>query len=244
MISHNASLIEKVFSDLFLAWDDGGRQLVSLPVRYPSGALATLEIAIGKTHVHVSDLGLGLHEAESLCTETGYNRFATLEAGRNGLRFDGHAITARDIPTAHAAAALTLVANASVNAAAAAIRADADRREAANLNVIFDKVRMAFPSAHIHKTIEISGGKTSWVAHNVVDLRNNRMAVYEPVSRHAISISTKFLMFSDLSDRPDLTLNAVFDGTENLDPKALMLRDVANIISVEDSVDTYRSKAA
>lgn len=201
-----------------------------------------MELSLGKAHVHISDMGLGRLEAESLCEDTTYNRFAVIEASKFGLHFDGHAITAIEVPIEQASGALTAVANASAVAALSAIRSDAEKREAANLNIIFDKVRLAFPSAHVHRTIEISGGKISWVAHNVVDLRDNRMAVYEPVSRHTNSISSKFLMFSDLHEREDLTLNAVFDSVENLDPKALMLRDVANLISVSDSIDTFRRK--
>lgn len=84
----------------------------------------------------------------------------------------------------------------------------------------------------------------SWDVHNVVDLRDNRKAIFEPVRPNGISISSKFTMFSDLVSRPDLSLNAVVADPMNLEPKAQMLKEVANIIGAEDSVEIYRLKAS
>ncbi len=59
------------------------------------------------------------------------------------------------------------------------------------------------------------------------------------------SISSKFLMFSDLreSGAEGHSLNAVIDDEKNLDAKARMVGDVANIIRLDASDDVFRQYA-
>lgn len=237
-------IVEKALSGLIYAWREGERQFVSVPVQYPSGALCTVEISTGKTHAHVSDLGAGHAEADILCDDTSFPRFAQQQAAKRGLKTDGHSIHIEDVAEGMLVSAIIAVANASAAAAHAAITNDGERREEVRKNVIFQKVRLAFPDASVSRSLEVPGGRAIWTAHNVVHLRNNRLAIFEPVTSHQNSISSKFLMFSDLSQRQEVLLNAVFSDPRKLSPKAQMLKEVANIVGVDDSLDDYRLRVA
>lgn len=239
-----AQIVEKALAGLTFAWREGERQFVSVPVQYPSGALCTVEISTGKTHAHITDMGAGYAEADMLCDDTSFPRFAQQQAARRGLKTDGHSIHIEDISEGMLVSAIIAVANASAAAAHAAISNDSERREEAQKNVIFQKVRLAFPDANVSRILEVAGGRALWTAHNVVHLRDDRMAIFEPVTSHQNSISSKFLMFSDLSLREGISLNAVFSDPRTLSPKAQMLKEVANIVGVDDSLEAYRLRAA
>ncbi|UWR36174.1 hypothetical protein [Sulfitobacter sp. W074] len=237
-------IANEALQGLTFTWADGERQLVSLPVQYPSGALTTMEISVGEREVVISDMGMGLWEAEQLCPDTGYRKIAEAEARRHGLKFDGHAVLALRLPIGSLAAGLIAVANASAKSAATAVLNDAVRRESKRQEIVYNRVRMAFPDSNVHREISIHGERADWDVHNVVDLRNNRKLIFEPVANHSGSVSAKFLMFSDLGRRSDVTLHAVFADTKHLDPKAQMIREVAKVIGEEDDVEVYRLAAA
>jgi hypothetical protein len=239
-----AQIVEKALAGLTYAWRDGDRHFVSVPVQYPSGALCTVEISTGKNHAHLSDMGAGFAEADMLCEETSFPRFAQQQAAKRGLKFDGHTIHIEDVAEGMLVAAVIAVANASAAAAHAAIANDGERREEMRKNIIFQKVRLAFPDANVSRVLDVAGVRATWTAHNVVHLRNDRLAIFEPVTGHQNSISSKFLMFSDLLQRGSLSLNAVFSDPRKLSPKAQMLKEVANVVGVEDSIEVYRLKVA
>jgi hypothetical protein len=237
-------LAKEALDSLSHAWIDGGKNLVSLPVQYPSGGMVTIEVSAGKHHVHLSDMGMGLWEAQQLCSESSFHKFAEAEARRRGIKFDGHAVLALDLPLASLAAGLLAVANASAHAAAAAVLTDATKKDEARKDAVFNRVRLAFPSFHVHKALHIQGSRAEWDVHNVVDLSDNRKIVFEPVSNHAGSVSAKFLMFSDLGNRKELSLQAVFSNPHELDPKSQMIRDVARVIGESDDLEIYKMAAA
>lgn len=233
----------EAIKSLSQTWREGDAQNVSLPVQYPSGALTVVQVTLGRTQAHLSDMGAGLWEAEQLCPDTGYAKHAEREAAKRGLRFDGHAVLALEIPISAMAAGLIAVANASAQAASAAVLADSEKRTANRRDEIFERVRFAFPAAHVSKELELPGERATWQAHNVVSLKDNRKAVFEPVSNHTQSISSKFLMLSDLAKRPELILNAVFPNRSTIDPKGQMLREVAAILGETDEIERYQAAA-
>lgn len=234
--------VEAALRDLASVWDEDGRVILAVPVRYPSGATAALEVSGGTSEVWISDRGFGLLEAEMIGAEGSFATAAKVEAARHGIDFDGHSIFAARVPIDQIAVGIVAVANASSAAATEAIRA-ASVRKAQDLNeAIFDRLQRIFPDQHISRKVNIAGDKVEWEAHNVVML-GDRRAIFEPVLPSAGSISAKFLMFSDLAKRPNLRLNAVVEDAAKLGNKGLMLRDVAKVIESSAPVQLYRDAA-
>lgn len=236
-------IVEDALRALSHAWREGEQQFISVPVMYPSGALCTVQVSSGKHSAQVSDMSAGFIEAETLCQDSSFTSIVKGEAKRLGLKTDGRTIYTDEVTGGQLAAAIILVANASASVARAAVAHDADRREDFRSDVILDKLHIAFPAANVTRQLEVFGARAQWSVHNVVHLPDDRMAIFEPASMHQNSVSAKFLMFTDLVQRRDLSLNVVFRNPAKLDPKAQMLREVANVIGVDDAAEVYRSKA-
>ena len=234
--------VEAALRELTPVWEDAGRLMLSVPVRYPSGALAAVEVAGGRDTVWLSDRGFGLMEAEMMGAESSFSAAGKEAASHYGIRFDGHSIFAAEVPVDQIATGIIMVANASAEAATDAIRRETARRADEKNEAIFEKLHRAFPGAAILRTLEIAGERSEWKAHNVVRI-GDRMSVFEPVTASPQSISAKFLMFSDLKKRPNVRLNAVVDDLSKLGSKGQMLTDVANILETGAPTERYREVA-
>lgn len=231
--------VENSLQQIFTPTADDEAVILPVPVQYPSGSLASLEITGGADTAWISDRGLGYLEAEMMGADASYSRIARHEAEARGVSFDGRAIFALKLPLDQLAAGIVAVANASVFAAAETIRFEQDKKVHESNQRIFERVQRAFPDADVTLQMEIDGGRSSWTVHNVVQLPG-RTGIFEPTTQHQASISAKFLMFSDLSSRQSLSLNAVMRDPKNLDAKGQMLRDVANIIAIDDPISAYQ----
>ena len=97
---------------------------------------------------------------------------------------------------------------------------------------------------HVHEAVILPGERATWKAHNVVELHRGRYAVFEPVSKHANSISSKFLMLSDLFKNSNLRLNAVFESLNDIDPKAQIIGEVAHLMGADEPVEIYQANVA
>lgn len=239
MTSAVRTAVESALRDLTPIWQDDGRIMLSVPVRYPSGALAAIEVAGGQGIAWISDRGFGRIEAEMCGADSSYEAAGRAAAAGHGVEFDGHHVFAAKLPLSQIGAGIVAVANASVIAAGEAIRAEAEKRLNAQNEVIQRKLREAFPDAKVTPKLKIPGERAEWEAHNVVHL-GDRLAVFESVSPSPQSISSKFLMFSDLAQRPNTSLNAVVDDVSKLGGKGMMLMDVAHLIEAGAPAESYR----
>lgn len=238
----NRNLLGKVESALrsvFNPRDVDGVVTLSVPVQYPSGSLASIEVAGGLETVWISDRGMGFFEAENMGADLSYGRFAQAEADQRGISFDGRSVFALKLPVNQLAAGIIAVANGSAAAAVATIRYEQEKKLQEGNRKVYEKVKQAFPEADVTHQLEVDGARTSWVVHNVVRIKN-RTGIFEPATNHPASVSSKFLMFSDLSARQSISLNVVVRNPKELDARGQMLRDVAQIISVDAPVEIYR----
>lgn len=210
---------------------DAERARISVPVIYPSGASSTVEVSVNGDKCFVSDMGVGYSEAFLSNASEFYDHQAKQAAARFGIGYDGDSIFALWAPLDKVEAAIVMVANASVQAASLAILKAAEDRDVRRNNELYDRVRTIFKTADVQKSAEIAGKNTKWNAHNVVFLPAGRVAVFEFVSPHANSVSSKFMMFSDLSvsERPP-ALVSVVKSLETIGAKGNMLADVSDII--------------
>lgn len=219
--------------------DRDGQVILSVPVQYPSGSLAAVEVSGGSENVWVSDQGFGFFEAEMLGADDRYPQTAKIEAQMRGVKFDGRSVFAIKVPISQVAAAIIAVANASVASAVEAVRAERDHVISEQNQFIFEKVKSAFPSADVIKLMDVSGARSPWRVHNVVRIAD-KIAIFEPVVMHPTSISAKYLMFSDLAAKHVGKLNAVVSDPSSMKPKGQMLRDVASVIGVDADISAYQ----
>ena len=115
-----------------------------------------------------------------------------------------------------------------------------EEKEKQKNHELFERVRSIFGAAAVAKTAELKGRDAAWEAHNVVLLNDHRRAVFEFVSENTNSISSKFLMFSDLSKvKDEFSLNTVVKSVEKLGGKGAMLADVSNILDISSPEAEY-----
>lgn len=213
-----------------------GKVSVSLPVMYPSGATAVVEIERNDDKYWVSDMGYGLVEAEMSGGQTFYGRIASRVAEDFGVGFDGNAVFALWVSSSRLEAAITCVANASNRACSEAILQATEAKSRRQNEKIFERMRGVFGERSVARSADIIGKHAHWEAHNVVVFPNRHRAIFEHMTAHTTSVSTKFLMFSDIkSADEDISLNAMVRDLNALDEKGQMIGDVANILSLTAS---------
>lgn len=246
MTSHHTPLLETVraaMASLQQLSAAGGRVMLTVPVQYPSGSMAVIEIEANGSNCWLSDMGMGLYEAEYVSAEKSFLRAAKNAAKHFGVGFDGHAIFALEVPLDRVAGGVVAVANASARAAIEAVQLEAAKRVESKCAEVFERLVKIFPDARVERDAEIRGDHATWDAHNVVRLPN-RTALFEPMGHHAQSVSAKFQMMSDLKRLPNLSLNVVVENPDGLDDRGRMIDAVATIIRADAPDNTFRKLAA
>lgn len=208
-----------------------GRTVMNVPVMYPSGATTTVEIEMNGGNCWVSDMGHGLVEAEYMGAQGFYTKSAKDVASQHGVQFDGNSIFALWVPVARLEAAIVCVANSSCQAAQSAILSASEQKATKKNDEIFERIKAVFGKSIVSKSVEIQGRHAHWDAKNVVIFPDRRKAVFEFMTSNPNSVSSKFLMFSDILKADDgVSLNAVVSKASKLNSKGQMIADVANVI--------------
>jgi len=236
--------VHKALSRIAAVRGMDGRLVIDVPVMYPSGATAVVEVERNNDKYWVSDMGHGLVETEFVAAQDFYASAAKKIADEFAVQFDGHSMFALWVPEGRLEAAIVCVANASNQAASEAIRSASEAKGRKENEKIFDRIRSVFGSKMVIKTADIAGRHAHWDAHNVVVFPNRQKAIFEAMSLHANSVSSRFLMFSDIRAADEtVSLNAMVKDIETLDEKAQMVGDVANIVAMSATDEDIRKYA-
>jgi len=223
---------------------DGESARLTVPAIYPSGASASVEITINGDKCFVSDIGLGHMEAEFQGAEDFYAASARNAAQRFGVGFDGFSVFASWASMDRIESAISLVANASTQAAASALFSAEREKDRRVQEQIYDKISGIFGPNLVNKTMDISGRDATWTAHNVVAFPNRSLVVFEFVRESQNSVANKFMMFSDLAKIDNgPTLNSVVKSLDRIGKKGSMLADVSNVIELTANDEAFRRLA-
>ncbi|MDE2444993.1 MAG: hypothetical protein KGO94_02370 [Alphaproteobacteria bacterium] len=224
---------------------DGERARVAVPVLYPSGSSAAVEVVFNAGKCFVTDLALGQMEAEMQGASNFYGDAAKKSVQRFGVGYDGLSIFAIWASLDKIESAIVSVANASVFAASNAIYKAVTEKEKRKNEELFEKIVRVFGKNDVVKDDEVIGRDAVWPAHNIVSLRNNRKAIFEYITPHQNSISGKYMMFSDLAKLEDkYSLTSVVNSIDSLGPKGAMLAEVSEVIQLAASDTEYLKRAA
>ena len=239
-----ADRIRESVSRLMTIRHEGEGFRVSVPVLFPSGSGSAVEVIPGKDTAFVSDMGLGHFEAEFGGVSEHYDNQAKKAAEQFGVGYDGYGIFAIEVPLNRIEGGIAAIANASVRAASAALLRGAEEKDRRQNDEVYDKISRIFGQNMIAKSVEVQGVRDVWPAHNVVMFPTGERAVFEFVSAHRSSISSKFLMFSDLAGAGfPFALNAVVQKRASMPAAGAMLENVGNVVELAASDDIYRQYA-
>ena len=243
-VTNHSDIVKKALDRIASISDIDGRLMVSVPVMYPSGATSTVEVQINRDKCWVSDQGFGHVEAEYLGASEHYAKAAKCAAEEFGVNFDGNAVFALWVPKQRLESAIICVSNASNRAASDAIRTASEQTASRRNDEVFHRIRSIFGPQYVAKSAEIKGRHDTWAASNVVHLPDNHQAIFEYMTPHPSSASNKFFMFSDIKKlSEDISLNVVVTSLSRLSAKSQIVGDVANILELNSSEDSYRKYA-
>jgi hypothetical protein len=211
---------------------EGERAQVTVPAVYPSGAGSCVDIVLNGDKCFVSDMALGQTEAEMFGATDFYDNAAKAASSRYSVGYDGLSVFAFWASIDNVESAISLVATASVAAATAAIMRASEEKERRTHSELYERVTHIFGEAKVAKIMELTGRDATWTAHNVVRTNDEgHIAVFEFVSDSTLSVSSKFLMFSDLAKKKGkFSLNSVVSDISRVKGKTAMLADVSQIL--------------
>lgn len=231
--------LERAISRLMPLSGSGDRAKIAVPILYPSGSSAAVEIMINAGKCFVSDLALGQMESEMHGADSFYDAAARKAASHYHVGYDGLSIFATWAAIDNIESAILGVSNASVFAATSAIYKAVEDKERKRNDAVYDKVVRVFGAPHVARHAEIAGLNASWEAHNVVTFPQGKLGVFEFVSANQNSIASKFMMFSDLAKLENrYALTSVVSSITGMGSKAGMLQDVSEVLQI-DADDTY-----
>lgn len=180
--------------------------IVSMPLRYPSGASVVLEITAQKERCFVSDRGGGFQEAELFGASRYFKGEAQRVADRAGIRFDGRDMFVAEVPRQVVRGAMIAVANCSAEATSAAAMKLAERADRDARDDLYVRLVSLYRTRDVQKDPEFQGATTKWRVSVAVLGVPRRPAFFEPVSGayiSAVGTASKFNDFAGIEAPPD-----------------------------------------
>ena len=193
-----AATVEAAARSLLLIRHSGEVSRVALPIFYPSGAAATVEVTQNGVQFLISDAELAYREAELIGAENLFIRNATPVAEQFGIEAGKRGFTV-SASVEQLAGAMADVAAASVQVAHRICERVAQRSEAAITARLYERLVAVFGAKKVVPGAEIAGASShTWRISALVHVGGKEMA-FETVSNHRSSVYSSATMFHDLS---------------------------------------------
>jgi hypothetical protein len=245
--SEFAKIVDAVAREIVSTEHFGSASLVKVPLLYPSGAGAVVQITPNQDRFFVSDMGLGHQEAEMMGASVMYANSAKPIADHFGVRFDNQAFFVAEANREQLASAVTIIANCSVDAASQAAMKAAERRFEEDSDILYKRLVSVFTADEVERDIEFVGASTHrWPVAAVVKHRSH-IALFEPVNKFHTSVINAAVKFHDIGrlDNPPQRV-AVVKKKAELGNYLNVLTQAANVIEykVPDSTLVRLAEAA
>lgn len=243
----NTHVIEEIVAELIRVEHFRGGSVVSTPIMYPSGSFAIVQVKEIGARYFVTDLGLGMQEAEMMGVPIAYRRIARLVAESAGVHFDSNAFFETEVTIDDLASAVAIIANCSSEAAKIAaynIATDKEDDEAAT-DALYEKLTGIFPKDRVKKHITLRGSsRHEWKVATIVE-GSGAPSIFEPVKNHASSIyavATKFQDIARLTPTPRRV--SVVHNPKELETYLGVLSQAGEVIDDQASPEIYRKLVA
>jgi hypothetical protein len=221
-----------------------GTAFVRTPLLYPSGSTVVIRVDDGPGNFLVSDAGFGYQDSELMGTASIFQRHARAVAENAGVRFDGHAFFAGDVPVGRLAGSIVTIANCSQEASALAMYKLSERKVADDSETLYRRLVTVFPKEKVERDVDFIGASnTRWHFAAVVNIAK-RPAVFEAVASNHLSVAYATTKFHDVArlEQPPKRI-AVVRSKEELKTYLGVLSQAANVIE-SDASDATIAKLA
>lgn len=147
-----------------------------------------------------------------------------------GCEFEKDVISCRAFGPDGIYGAILSVANASADAARAAVGKEVAQSEESLVTRTHAVLQRSTIKLDLHKEFEYPGASGKYYKFDIAAFRNDELALFEAVLPHPYSIASKYLAFSDTEVRPGLYKYAIFDRELPPEDRAL-ISNVADLVS-------------
>jgi hypothetical protein len=229
-----SSVVDAVAKEIVTTEHFGSASLIKVPLMYPSGATAVVQITQAQDRFFVTDMGMGHQEAEMIGASTLYNNSAKPLAEHFGIRFDNQAFFVAEANRNQLASAVTIVANCSTEAASMSALKAAERRFEEDSDVLYHRLIKVFPKSEVARDVEFVGSSThKWPVSAMVKHGAN-IALFEPVNKHHTSVVNAAVKFNDIArlENPPQRIAVVKQKSE--------LGNYLNVLSQSADVVEYK----
>lgn len=222
-------MIDALEESLLRAVDARAVTRVTTTTLLPSGALATVSVRPrGNGTFDVSDQGAGVQDLRALGyldLTGGDTRRGNAIAERLGLVFEGGEFSLREVTADQLSGAIIFVAEGAREWAQASAEQAMRRTEVAIAKRVEDRIRAAVPGAKVDRERELTGASTKKHRFDLVlDLSNDRKAVFEVVTPNPNSLSSAHLKLFDLMGaHPEWPREVVTEKLDDWDPADMTL---------------------
>ncbi len=197
------SLSATVAKELVSVEMAGENAIISVPLLYPSGSSALVNISQHGERFFLSDLGYGFQEAEMYGATGAFHKFAEKLAEHYGVAFDNQSFFVAEASRDSLPSAVTIIANCSVEAANTAALKASERRYADDSDVLYSKLVTVYPKEKVARNVQVIGSSTHrWPVAALVST-NGHEAIFEPVSKHHNSVVNAAAKFHDIARLDD-----------------------------------------
>lgn len=239
-----ANIVNAVAEELTSAEHLATGSIIKTPILYPSGASVVAQVSEQQDRYFITDMGFGHREAEMMGASSYYARSGRALADRFGIRFDNQAFFVAEATRENLAGAVTIVANASSEAAALAAFKAADRRFEADTDLLYRRLIGVFPKEKVGRDLDFAGSSThKWKIAALVETAHQKV-IFEPVSNHHSSVVNAAAKFHDIArlEVPPRRVAMVKSKTE-LGDLINVLGQAANVLQYDASDEAIHKVA-
>src|SRR5262245_4308689 len=200
-------LVDAVARALVATDHDVNGSFIRTPLAYPSGSLVVVRVdQADDNRLFVSDLGLGYQEADLAGAASFYTRHARTIAEKAGVGFDNQAFFVMEAARDQLAGAVVTIANCSQEATVRAADSLAEKTFEDSKERLYERLVAVFQkktptSRVVTKNAKIVGqSSTEWqIATLVRPPGAVRPTIFEPVTKHHLSVASAAMKFSDIA---------------------------------------------
>ncbi len=238
-------IMEAVAKELVSLHYVGSSAAVSVPVIYPSGAGAVVNVSRHGDRFFVSDLGYGLQEAEMVGAAGSYQAAARKLAEHYGVIFDNQCFFLSEASEDELPAVITLIANCSAEAANAATLKASERSLTREFELFYRDLSAAFGDKHIERNVEVIGSSSrTWKVACRVETKGKTI-LFDTVTKHHNAVANTALKFHDLArvSNPPSRISVV-TSIEDMGSFVPLLAQASSVIEANATSDELRQVAA
>lgn len=226
-------VVEAVAREIVAIDHRASGSFIRTPLMYAGGATVVVRIEEDGGRFFVSDVGIGLQEAELMGAGSMYAKPARSIAEEAGVRFDNQAFFVLEASRDQLPGAMVTIANCSQQAVMRAADALAEKTFEDRKTRLFDKLVTVFDVKAVRKNAEVVGASTQhWPVAAIVTLPGLKPTIFEPVTKHPNSIAHASMKFGDIAllknDAPQRV--AVVPNKKELGALLTVLSRSANVI--------------